>query len=342
MEYPEHQKPFLSQVMTAASRERQASLRALIKGDDYHEHIENAYLMNPFFLLTEQEARTFQEDPEPSDIRRLIAARDAASRTRSPKYSVFCMPKSGSSFVRTSLQVALHLPVMSLTSFGTPGASSYFGMNSREQEIDELAMTKAILKAPGGFVSQNHTRYSMYLAMQMKTFAITPIITVRNILDCIVSFDDMMMSWRADAGADGWLNDAQFALPINYAELDGPTRLEILGRSFGVWLISFYLSWKRCGRQRLISPIMVKYEEDILDRDRYVALITRHIPMSDEQKQRLVQYTHNPDRKHARLNVGVSGRGRRLVPQTVTDFLLDHARVFRGEITDAEIAYLVQ
>ena len=328
--------------MRAETQEKQRSLRAMIKGDDYDKHIENAYLVNPFFVLTEQEARTFQEDREPSGLRRLIAARDAASRVSAPKYSVFCMPKSGSSFVRTSLQYALHLPVMSLTTFGTPGASSYFGMNSREQEIDELAMTKAILGAPRGFVSQNHTRYSMYLALQMRTFGIMPIITVRNILDCIVSFDNMMVSWRTETGNDNWLSDPQFALPINYVDLDAAMRFEILARSFGVWLISFYLSWKRCGRQKLISPLMVQYEEDILDRDRYVELITGHIQMSDEQRARLVKYTHNPDRTAARLNVGVSGRGRRMIPDAVVEFLLDYAKVFRGEISDDEIRYLIR
>jgi len=341
VEFPKHQAEFLGQVVTAGTAEKQRSLRATIPGDDYEQHIENAYLVNPFFRLTEEEARIFQEAREPSALRRLIAARDAASRVRAPKYSVFCMPKSGSSFVQSSLQYALELPLMSLTSFGTPGASSYYGMNSREQEIDELALTKAILAAPEGFVSQNHTRYSMYLALQMRTFGITPIITVRNILDCIVSFDDMMMSWRAGKGEDGWLTDAQFALPMNYADLDVAARCEILGRSFGVWLISFYLSWKRCGRQKLISPIVVKYEEDILDRDRYVELIASRVPLSDVQKQRLVQFTHNPARGPSRLNVGVSGRGRQTIPQSVVEFLVDYAKVFRDEISQEEIGYLI-
>jgi hypothetical protein len=342
MKVPKHQEAFLREVMTAGSPKRQRSLRAMIQGEDYDDHIENAYLMNPFFRLTEEESRTFNEDQDPSAIRRLIAARDAASRATTPKYSVFCMPKSGSSFVRTALQFALNLPVMSLTSFGTPGASSFFGMNSREQEIDELALTKAILKAPDGFISQNHTRYSMYLALQMRTFQITPIITVRNILDCIVSFDDMMMTWRTGQGEHAWLSDAQFALPMDYTELEAARRFEILGRSFGVWLISFFLSWKRCGRQDLISPIMVKYEEDILDRDRFVELITSHIPMSDFQRERLARYAGNPDRKRARLNVGVSGRGRQAIPEHVVEFLLDHVKVFHGEISEDEMRYLIR
>ncbi|MGH6908600.1 MAG: hypothetical protein ACREEG_00305, partial [Phenylobacterium sp.] len=295
-----------------------------------------------FFQLTEAEARAVWEDPNPSPIRRLIAARDAATRIKATNYAVFCMPKSGSSFTNHALLHALRLPSVSLTSFGTAGASSHFGMNSREQEIDELALTKAILRAPHGFVAQVHTRYSMYLALQMRTFGLTPIVTIRNLLDCIVSLDDMMMSWRAGLGEQGWVSDPPFALPKTYTELEPTTRLEILGRSFGVWLINFYLSWKRGAAQKVVRPLVIRYEEDILDKDRFVELISGHLQMTPEQKGRLVEYTHNPDRVQSRLNVGVSGRGRQLVPPSVIEGLLDHIRVFRDEITEDEVRYLIQ
>lgn len=314
----------------------------MIDNDARDPAVEIAYLRNPFFELTEAEARAVWEDKNPSAMRRLIAARDAASRIKAKNYAVFCMPKSGSSFTNSALLHALGLPSMSLTSFGTAGASSRFGMNSREQEIDELALTKAVLAAPRGFISQVHTRYSMYLALQMRTFSISPIVTIRNLLDCIVSLDDMMMSWRAGQGDEGWLSDPPFALPRTYTELDATTRLEILGRSFGVWLIGFYLSWKRGAAQKLVTPLFIRYEEDILNKDRFVELITGHVPMSDAQKQRLVDYTHNPDRVRSRLNVGVSGRGRQLVPPSVVEGLLNHISVFRDELSEDEVRYLIQ
>ncbi len=220
--------------------------------------------------------------------------------------------------------------------------SSYYGMNSREHDLDELALTKAILKAPDGFVSQVHTRYSMYLALQMRTFGVSPILTIRNLLDCIVSFDDMMMSWRSGGGEHAWVSDAQFALPKDYADLDPTTRLEILGRSFGVWLINFYLSWKRGLAQKLVTPLVVRYEEDILNPERFVALLSGHVRMSDAQRDRLAAYARNPDRTQSRLNVGVSGRGRQLVPPSVVEGLLDHIRVFRDEIGEDEVRYLIQ
>lgn len=342
MEAGKRRKEFLHEALRTASPERQRSLRAMIGNDATDPAIEAAYLQNPFFQLTEAEARTFWEDASDSAMHRLIAARDAASRIKAPKYAVFCMPKSGSSFTNHALQHALRLPSRSLTSFGVGGLASYFGMNSREQELDELALTKAIIGTPDGFVAQVHTRYSMYLALQMRMFTISPIVTVRNLLDCIVSFDDMMMTWHGQQPVDPWLNDAQFALPTNYATLEPAARLEILGRSFGVWLIGFYLSWKRGAAQKLVTPLIIRYEEGILDKDRFVELITGHIPMSDEQKARLAEYAHKPDPVKARLNVGVSGRGRQLVPPTVVEFLLDHIAVFRNEISEDEVRYLIQ
>lgn len=327
--------------MTVLSPERQRALRALVDQGDYDAAIENAYLMNPFFRLTEEEARAFRADQNASPVRRLISIRDEASRIIAPKYSVFCMPKSGSSFVRTALQCALQLPVMSLTGFGTPGASSVFGMNSREQELDELALTKAILKAPTGFVSQNHTRFSTYLALQMKMFGITPIVTVRNILDCIVSFDDMMRASKAGSDERNWIYDPQFALPLNYIDLEDAARFEILAKSFGVWLIGFFLSWKRGREQQLISPIFIKYEEDILNPDRFVKVMTENIAMNDEQISRITEYAGNPSKSKSRFNIGISGRGRRVIPIHLIDYLTEYAEMFRGELTDDEIRYLI-
>ena len=342
MEAEKRRQEFLREVVKTASVAQQRSLRAMIGDDPRDPAVETAYLQNPFFQLTEAEARTFRDEDDASPMHRLIAARDAASRIKTAKYSVFCMPKSGSSFTNHALQHALGLPSRSLTSVGAGSVASYFGMNSREQEFDELALTKAILGSPNGFVAQVHTRYSMYLALQMRTFGISPIVTVRNLLDCIVSFDDMMMSWRGDRREDGWLSDAQFALPKDYVDLEPARRFEILGRSFGVWLISFYLSWKRGAGQKLVTPLLIRYEEDILDKERFVELLSGHIQMSDEQKARLVEFTHKPDPVTSRLNVGVSGRGRQMIPETVVEFLLDHIAAFRDEIPEEEVRYLIQ
>jgi hypothetical protein len=252
------------------------------------------------------------------------------------------MPKSGSSFINSALQFALGLPARSITSVGRNDLSSYFGMNSREQEVDELALVQAILASPGGFVTQNHTRGSQYLILQMRFFGLTPILAVRNILDCIVSFDDMMLQWRAGRGDAGWLNDAQFSLPLDYPDLEPDVRYRLLARSYGVWLINFYLSWNRCVRRDMVRPIIVRYEDHILAPDRLLERLAQTIPFTPEQRARFQQYAGKPDPKLSRLNVGVRGRGRERIAAEIVEFLLDYARTFGRELSPQEIGYLIR
>jgi hypothetical protein len=151
----------------------------------------------------------------------------------------------------------------------------------------------------------------------------------------------MMLSWRRMRGQDGWLADAQFSLPLDYPELAEGERYDLLARSFGVWLVAFYLSWKRGIRQGIVSPLLVRYEEDVLDPDRLVERLTTMLELSPEQEGRLAGYVRNPDHGRSRLNVGVRGRGRRKVPDGVRQFLHDYASAFRQEIGADELAYLL-
>jgi len=306
----------------------------------YYEAIRAAYLHNPFLRLTEDEAAVLAK-MEPEALGHLIAARDAATRSTAPKFVVFCMPKSGSSFVQSALQHALQLPFVSLTSFGSLKQSSNFGMNGREQELDAMALARAVLTSPRGFVAQHHTRYTPYLALQLRLYRMTPIITLRHVFDALVSFDEMMIAWRQGHVRDPWIGDAQFALPINYSELAPADRYRILAPSFGVWLINFYLSWKRGFGQRLVTPLVLRYEEHVLAPERLVERLAAFIAMTDEQKARLREFARNPDQTKARFNVGRSGRGQELVPVATRRFLADYAEAFRGELNDEDLAYLV-
>jgi hypothetical protein len=171
-------------------------------------------------------------------------------------------------------------------------------------------------------------------------FRMTPIVTVRNIFDCIVSFDEMMLAWRRSNPSGNWVSDAQFALPANFPELPPEDRYRILAPSYGVWLINFYLSWKRARAQGL-APLMIRYEDHVLDPDRLVEALCGHLKLSREQKQRLAEYAHQPDRRRARLNVGRRGRGLELIPERTRGFLAEYAEAFRAELGQEEFDYLV-
>ena len=330
----------IQHLLASADPKAQMALRPFVHGPDYDFIMAQLYLANPFLRLTDDEVQRLGDEPRAAAWRRLIELRHAASRPGAPRHVVFCMPKSGSSFVESAVRVALGTPAVSLTGFGLGRFASFHGMNSREQELDELALVKAITLNPNGFVGQCHTRGSKYLARQAELFGLTPIVTVRSVLDCIVSFDDMIMAGRAGKTDLVWTNDTQFSLPFDYDEREPEARYEILARSYGVWLIAFYLSWRRCERHGFMTPLTLRYERDILDKGRFVKALSTHLGLAAEPKARLAQYAETPDPARARLNVGVRGRGEKL-PPSAKAFLRDYAAVFKDELTADEIEYLV-
>jgi hypothetical protein len=214
-------------------------------------------------------------------------------------------------------------------------------MNSREQELDELAIVKSALLAPLGFVAQHHTRYTTYLGLQMVAYGLTPIVTLRNIPDALVSFDDMMMSWRTGEGRGTWTSDTPFAIPLNYAELAPDVRIRLIAQSLGIWLIQFHLSWLRAAKQGVVSPLVIRYEEDILHPERLVARLSDALKLDEQEIGRLRAFAERPDPERARLNVGKAGRGRERVPDDVRAFLTGHAQLFAGEIPADDVAYLL-
>lgn len=332
----------LGRLLRSASPEEQRELRELVGKDaDTVAALGSLFLQNPFFRLTDAEAETLRAGIGPTPLAGLVAARHKAMQASASRYVVFCMPKSGSTFLKAALAEALQLPPVSLTSFGNTQLSSFFGMNSREQELDELALVKAALIAPDGFVAQHHTRYTPYLARQMRAYGLTPILTLRNIPDALVSFDDMMLAWRAEPSQEVWTSDSPFALPRDYTELSPDARMRVLAPSLGVWLIQFHLSWLRGVRQAICAPLVIRYEEDVLNPARLVARLAEGLDLNERQTHRLRAFAEHPDPARSRFNIGKSGRGRERVPHDIRTFLTDYARNFADEIPKDDIAYLL-
>ena len=328
----------------STSTEVQSRAREILRqeGEVYPYRLLNIYMNNPFLRLPQEDVDAMRKVARPTALGDLVALRDEATRSRAPKCSVFCMPKSGSSFIQSALQNSLQLPLVSLTSFATPVGSSAFGMNGREQEVDELALIKAVLVNPAGFVAQHHTRFTPFLGLQMQLYRIQPVVTVRNILDCIVSFDDMMRRWRGNAGEKHWPYDPQFALPLDFERRPQDERYTVLAHSLGIWLVNFYVSWRRGIREGCVSPLVIRYEDDVLAPDRLADLLTRHFQLDAAQQARLAAYVERPDPDSARLNVGRKGRGEDLIPERLKVFLADYVGLFSNELTAEEIRYLVR
>src|SRR5262249_39814089 len=158
-----------------------------------------------------------------------------------------------------------------------------------------------------------------------------PVLTLRNILDCLVSFDDMMLTWRGQNPPESaWLMDP-YALPLDYPKLAPADRYRMIGHTLGAWLIQFFVTWKRGVAQRVIRRRVIRYERDLVQPERFVELAGQWFGLTAEQRARLADYAANPDRERSRLNVGQPGRGRETVPEPVRQMLTDYAKGFGDE-----------
>jgi hypothetical protein len=294
---------------------------------------------NPFIELSPSELSDFETRRQFRNADRdLILMRQLAAKLGGRRIAVFAMPKSGSSFVRSAIMEATGLPGVGLTSIAADGgfAASLFGMNGREQELDELALIVQTLRSQGSWVAQHHTRFTPYLAGQLRFYRITPILTVRNIFDAIVSMDDMIMQGRATRQ---WWKDPPHALPLDFPELDQAERLTLLGEDFGIWLIKFLVSWKRAIADQLAYPLILSYEADILDPPGLGARLADFMGLDAGERGALARYVEQAPDEKARFNKGVAGRGS-AVPREARERLERYARRFRVDLGDDGMRYL--
>lgn len=287
---------------------------------------------NPFYLadIPEEFAREIAVNLDIfADA--VMRAKLAATRARQLNVLVACAPKSASTFIQDALCKALALPSGGLfTATIDAGSGSMLGANLKEQEPDELALIRAGLNRRG-YVAQHHMRCSPYAARQLSFYNIRPIVTYRNILDTVVSMDDMVMEWRAH-GASASANFFNDGLPGSYQSLPREDRLMILAQRWTAWLVQFYVTWRKCEKMGLIKPLFVSYEEDFLgDKQLLATRIASHLGADMAATARLTEAFG--DRSNAgakRLNKGVAGRGKD-VPEKVRAQVLRIAHFYRDE-----------
>jgi len=261
----------------------------------------------------------------------VMRAKLTAARAPQSNILLACAPKSASTFIQDALRKGLNLPTASLfTATMDAGSGSALGANLREQEPDELAVLRVGLNGRG-YVAQHHARCSPYMARMLSTYRIRPIITHRNILDTLVSMDDMVMQWRENmpAGMSGYFNDA---MATRYHRLEREERLMALARRWAPWLVQFYVSWKKCEAMGLVQPLWVAYETDFLgDKSALAARVVDYLGVSGEAVGRLTaafEDKSNADAK--RLNKGVAGRGKD-APDAVREHVMTVAGFYREE-----------
>ena len=99
---PASREECLAAMARTSSVELQLQLRKELPPETYYADIAELYITNPFFPLTDDEFAYFTRTARQGHASSLLISREAARRSTTPRYGVFCMPKSGSSFSDTS------------------------------------------------------------------------------------------------------------------------------------------------------------------------------------------------------------------------------------------------
>ena len=225
-------------------------------------------------------------------------------RSNAMKIAICCMPKSGSTYLATSLtqieglqleMVYLQTPYMNV---------DFIDALSREHEVDELSLLMHEIRGRN-WVSQMHVKWTPYTERIFETNNIKPIVTFRNIFDCIVSMDDMLMKGEVDGFP-------MVRLPVGYRKMADADRLSFLAEYVGPWYIDYVVSWHRAR----IETLKLYYETDILGfNDDTSAKILKFIGKTDlspEVVAKAFELRDEKKKKSSRLNKGIAGRGEKI------------------------------
>jgi hypothetical protein len=287
---------------------------------------------NPFFMADIPEGNARQLAISLDLFAEIVMrAKLTATRSRQPNVLVACAPKSASTFIQDALQKALGLPGTSLfTATRDAYSGSMLGANLREQEPDELALIRNGLNGVG-YIAQHHARCSPYMARLLSFYNVKPIVTHRNILDTLVSMDDMLMDWRkaSPTNPGHYFNDG---MPSNFTLQPREDRLMMLAQRWTAWLVQFYITWKKCERSGLVAPLWISYESDFLgDKAVLATRVSEFLGPEIANPARIsAAFEDKSDAQAKRLNKGVAGRGKD-IPAAVRDQMLRIAGYYREE-----------
>ncbi len=202
---------------------------------------------------------------------------------------VACMPKSGSTWLRTTLSMLPDFTFAPLVN----------GWDRREQEFSEVQL---ILFHRVNYISQLHIRYSEPTAKLMKRFSIRPIFLSRDIFDIVPSIRDHLRR-------ESTRGSAAYILP-DTPEWPNERIEEFLVEMALPWYFNLYLCWTECD-----DKLMVNYADMKEDMGAVVRTICDHhgVEVTDADIQKAVDGANQRD---TRKNKAKTGRGKSLSDET--------------------------
>lgn len=204
---------------------------------------------------------------------------------------IACMPKSGSTFLT---DVIAQLP-------GFRRATLVPAHGRREHELDEFCLQQF---DRFDFVAQSHVRYSSWTGEMCRDYSLAPVVLVRGLLDVIVSLRDHV---RRESAVNPW-----FFAEARHAALDDARLEQMIAQLALPWYVNFYMGWRRAP-----DSLMVNYEDLTHAPAETVRAILAFAGASASVASIEAAVARVHDHNGSRLNVGASGRGSSLRPETI-------------------------
>jgi hypothetical protein len=204
---------------------------------------------------------------------------------------IAAMPKSSSTFVANALSGATGFPQVPLVP----------AFERRQPELCEMRLAE---NAGQDYIAKHHTRHSGFTERLCDDYGVSVIVLIRSLFDVVVSLRDHVRN----------KSPVTFAFYLEEQHLDrSDGELEQVIAMLAIpWYVNFYMGWRGCKKAH-----MVMYEEMIADPNRTIGdmLSFAGVPLSEDQ---VAAGISKAMQGNSRFNVGKAGRGRSLMPETVS------------------------
>ena len=226
----------------------------------------------------------------------------------SPYLFIACMPKSGSSFLKTALCALTGYPECGLT-------YSYM------QNEQELYLPQVLDTATKAIVTQQHCRATEANLQIMQGFGIRPIVLIRDLPDILSSLYDFY-----EAGA----TSNTFFAPY-WPNLSPSERVDLIVDHVVPWYLAFYASWVAAERAGRLEMLWMRYQDMIADKPAALARVARFYGIdAPPVKVASSIAAAEGDRGATRFNKGVVGRGLALLTAEQRARMVRLASAYRG------------
>jgi hypothetical protein len=276
-----------------------------------------------------------------AELREQLSKMRAASVARSspqlpPWIGVFAPPKSASTFVWA---VLARLPNADRMVFNT--VHPHDGGIQLMHELDSKRMLDRRLQRRS-VVFRMHLQASQHTLFHIRDLAIRTIVCSRDVFDCLVSLrEEWLKQWthreqvqgtRERGTEESFLGTIPIPIIERFMTVEPEGQIDMVIELATLWYLRFYQSW-RCALERDRGAIYVcRFDELAGACEQVIEQILAFLdcPATGTAISAAVSSVMQ-DRAEANLNVGVSGRGRRMMSAAQIDRVIAIAHTMKAE-----------